>query len=492
MSQVLLVETDDARLQSLEEELGNSPLVRASSTQETASLLRAEGNFKLLITPAKAPQVDGFQIALAAREFAPEARLVILTDLSAEALPLISEHCIAHYVDANTPKEDLALLGKAILEGRTDAAGILDDLELIDIVVLACLGHRSAVLHVHHDESKGRIIFAEGQIRHAEFQDLLGAPALFELLALQQGDIFMQSRLDEFDVSIEENWLDLLSEGLPSIERRRLELTEQAVHEVDEVEAITDSDVAAFLGVQDYPEDGSSPGSSEAMTLFSKEEIIELEELHSAEEIASENLIPIHDSAPFPLPEVAEAPQDDAAEWKLESLNPRAPIQNPEDSLSVHDAPTAQPRIPLPTSRPAPPPRSHTSPLHPRPGHKLHSTLDILQQEIPEFLASSVVNLEDGFSVASLHADAAFDISAASAFYSDFLASCTRAVQGFGLHQAQTEDVLLTTAEHYVLLRPIQGTTFVHMLWLGRDGNLGIAKVTMRRYEPSLAQALPH
>ena len=79
----------------------------------------------------------------------------------------------------------------------------------------------------------------------------------------------------------------------------------------------------------------------------------------------------------------------------------------------------------------------------------------------------------------------------ASAFFSDFLNACSRGIHGFGLAPT-LEEIQITTSRHTILMRAVRGTPYLHLALIGREGNLGIARVVMRRYEPLFAQILPH
>jgi hypothetical protein len=461
MKHILMIGVDDPRLQALTPHLEEIHIHRALNTPGALDQVRRQDRLALLITPAQAQDIDGFQIVLAAREYAPEARVIILTDQPAATMPLISEHCIAHYVDAEVDTDDLLHLVRATLDDLTDLAGRLDDLELMDITVLACLTRRSAVLHIHHNTDKGQIVFHEGDIAHASFRELRGADALFELLALQQGDIFMQNRAEEFERTITLPWHELLLGGFLEIEARRLALAhlQRGAAEPLHQDAITDHDVAALLGLEDYHDPQSEPESPEP-NFFSSDELREFEE-------------------------VEEAPH-----FPPTTSSPRIPIPEPSRELLLERPPAPAPTRPrYAPAAPAPAPRQ--APRQAPPAIPLHDILERLQVEIPEFLATQIIHTVDGLPLASLHSLDGLDDEGCAAFYSDFFNASLRAVHGYGL-SPQLEDTLITTQQHYLLLRALPSSPFLHLVLMGRQGNLGIAKVLMRQFESQLLQALPN
>lgn len=476
MKHVLLVGVDDDRLQPLVQQLNDVHLHRALNTPGALEQVRRQKDLALLITPAWSQDIDGFQIVLAAREYIPEARVVVLTEEDGSQMPLISEHCIAHYVDRDTDTDALLELVRASLSNLTDVAGRLDDLELMDIAVLACLSKRSAVLHIHHNTDKGQITFHDGQIAHASFRDLEGRPALFELLALQQGDIFMQNRVEELVVSIEETWKDLLTGGFLEIEGRRLALTQlgrASQEDPSHKDAITDTDVAALLGLEDYPDPvEEQPHSGE---FFSSEELREFEDTGAPPVIEEFDEDFVDD--PFPPDPNTDLSLELPPEALSHSGQPRYAAQQP------HTRPAPRAAAAAAVASVAPPPLQ-------APQMPLHDLLERLELEIPEFQGTQLVHLTDGLSIASLHTQPHFDDASCAAFYSDYFNACLRAVHGYGLPPS-LEESLITTEHHYILLRALRQTPFLHLVIMGRAGNLGIAKVLMRQFEPELIRALP-
>ena len=121
---------------------------------------------------------------------------------------------------------------------------------------------------------------------------------------------------------------------------------------------------------------------------------------------------------------------------------------------------------------------------------RLQKLLNAFCEEIPEFIATDIVHREDGLRVVGLTDLEDYDSLTASAFYSEVLNASHRALLGAGVDEAPKE-LLVTTDIIYVLLRAIGQTPFMHMTLMHRTGNLGIARVVLRRYEPLFEELLP-
>ncbi len=111
--------------------------------------------------------------------------------------------------------------------------------------------------------------------------------------------------------------------------------------------------------------------------------------------------------------------------------------------------------------------------------------------EIPEFIATAVVNLENGLYIAGLSMDPKFDPETGAAFYSEVIKSHEKAVEMLGGEEmlGETEDILITMEKVYFLLRKL-GKKHFHALVISRKGNLGLSRIIMKKYEPFFMEAL--
>ncbi len=465
MYNILLVEPDDEFLAVLVNRLGSQSNVTVHGVSDSATALEVmeqQARLDLIITAAHEPgSIDGFQLVLAARDTASKARLIVSTSLNAAQMQTISNHSVARYVPRAINPDDLTILSQQALAGAEGAAGKLGDLELLDVVVMACACERTATLHVRQGNHKGRIIFREGRLEHAELGPLTGPDALFELLSLQQGDIFLQGRIEEYERSIHDPWADVLSKGLDSLPERR------ARHGSDDEQgaaSITEDDVA-LLGLGD-PEDEDE---DEENAFFSQEELADLGDLDIPEPS---------------MPKFSQTPMEADNTPVLLGRPAQTPSGRRFAKISPPSAITAPPPAPQ-----HPPQRPATSSAGLSTG--LREALTRLQYDVPEFIAVDIIHGAEGMSLGSMQTGTQYDSTIASAYYGDMVHACIQGISGFGL-PPELEDIQITTNRHYILLRAVSGTPYVVLLLMGREGNLGIARVVLRRCEGLLAQLLPH
>ncbi|HZF47345.1 MAG TPA: hypothetical protein VE093_01785 [Polyangiaceae bacterium] len=120
---------------------------------------------------------------------------------------------------------------------------------------------------------------------------------------------------------------------------------------------------------------------------------------------------------------------------------------------------------------------------------KLDDLIKKFREEIPHFIATDVVNIETGLSVAGGSVDPDFDASVAAACYAEVTKSNRQALDLLGLGGQTTEDILVSTREAYLLLRLI-GNDHYHGLAITKHGALGYARSVMKKYEPKLLDAI--
>ncbi|MFW5967740.1 MAG: DUF4388 domain-containing protein [Persicimonas sp.] len=311
MHRILIVDQDEHLLWALEKNLfperDDFELVTASEGEVGMEHLK-EGDVDLLICDIKMPgEVDGFQLILRAKEIAPDARVIIMTAFGAGRIESFAERMgITHYIEKPFNISDLREMALDLFDEREGFQGMLSDLELTDIIQMLCLSNRSTVLHLKHKDHRGKIVFDRGKLVHAEFDNEEGVEAVYGMLALSQGDIFMESGPEYDERTIEVGWQDLLLEAAKRADEARLaeqsgvepddgtpfasfRPSESAEIDLDEVSAAGAASSAAEVDAAEQ----SDPGGDEQLAGLSDEDSFfteeELEEIGMASSAAIDN-----------------------------------------------------------------------------------------------------------------------------------------------------------------------------------------------------------
>ncbi len=123
-------------------------------------------------------------------------------------------------------------------------------------------------------------------------------------------------------------------------------------------------------------------------------------------------------------------------------------------------------------------------------GGSLQELIDRFCDEAEGFIATSVVRRKDRSLVGGRSVDARLDPMAAAGF-AGIVESHLAAVEqlGMGSVWGETEDILITTAKAYLLIR-LLGDGHYHWLAVSSEANLALCRLLMRSHEPFLLSAL--
>ncbi|WP_158542344.1 DUF4388 domain-containing protein [Lujinxingia litoralis] len=520
MYHILIVDEEEHLLWALERNLfpqRQDIIVHTARSGEDGLRILDQQPIDLLISDIKMPgAVDGFQLILRAKEMAPDARVMIITAFGTHRIQNFAERIgISHYIEKPFTVDEVRDAILEILNEKEGFQGVLSDLELTDIIQMLCLAKRTALLHLKHRDHRGRIVFDHGEVTHAEFDGEVGPEAVYEMLALRQGDIFMQSDFEPMAPTIDMGWQDLLLEGVRRTDERRFEEEQQIGPSIGgavsgNVEPVLDLDDEDFTpgrtltpmggGAEtvfssSFETEPSQPGladsSSSAALLFSQ---AELDEMAAASEDVLETAEPLASGGIEELSEVELGPvmsqSDFPGERKRRKTSPgmsavSAQVVVTEESgeFELFAAPALNGRHvdeELATSVPE---------LSPAEGES-HPLLEDFVRECPGLRATGLVDAKSGqpLEFLALRGDRSFEESELSMRMAEVFRRAHRSVQALHADDA-LEEMQMAMAGDYVLIRALRGTPFVHLAVIEREASLGIALVLMRQLGRRLAES---
>ncbi|TXD39240.1 response regulator [Lujinxingia vulgaris] len=522
MYHILIVDEEEHLLWALERNLfpqRQDIAVHTARSGEEGLRILDDQPIDLLISDIKMPgAVDGFQLILRAKEMAPDARVMIITAFGTHRIQNFAERIgISHYIEKPFTVDEVRDAILEILNEKEGFQGVLSDLELTDIIQMLCLAKRTALLHLKHRDHRGRIVFDAGEVTHAEFDGEVGPEAVYQMLALRQGDIFMQSDFEPVPPTIDMGWQDLLLEGVRRTDEQRFEEEQQAGPSIGgevagEVEPVLDLDLddedfapsrsltpmgvgAATMFASTFETEPSQPGlaesSSSAALLFSQ---AELDEMAAASGGAVEEAAPLAQPRPEPaaalsspgieeLSEVEMGPavsQSDFPGRKRRKTSPgmsavSAQVVVTEESgeFELFAAPALNGRHAESSAEPQAVSGSDTAP---------GSLLEEFVRECPGLRATGLVNAQQGQALEflTLRGDTALDESELSVRLAEVFRRAHRSVRALYPDDA-LEEMQMAMAGDYVLIRALEGSPYVHLAIVEREASLGIALVLMRQ-----------
>lgn len=117
---------------------------------------------------------------------------------------------------------------------------------------------------------------------------------------------------------------------------------------------------------------------------------------------------------------------------------------------------------------------------------------DVMQEflsSVDEVLMSMIVNLDDAIPITGHTTDESIDVSIPLAYLTEVARKAMSATENANL--GVCEDILLTTNEHFIIVRIIPNSDYVHIVVLTRKGNWGVTKITMGKFAQKFREALP-
>jgi hypothetical protein len=120
---------------------------------------------------------------------------------------------------------------------------------------------------------------------------------------------------------------------------------------------------------------------------------------------------------------------------------------------------------------------------------KLKAVLERSTGNIAGVVASSVVDIETAEVLAGFTCREDFDIQSLSMAYSDLARFQMRAAEGL-LGDQRTIDMLLTTDEVAIILRPVDDLMCLHIVVVERSKGVGLARKAMEAWEGEMTQVI--
>lgn len=178
-----------------------------------------EHNFDMIVVDERMPVMSGLQFVRLARGRFPNVPIVVLTGHAEEQTrTALSREGVEVMLEKPTSSEDfhtlfLTLNELLALEHSKGFRGLMQNVELQDILQLECLRRNSSVLEVFSQSESGEIVIRTGGIVHAAVGPLSGEPAFFHLLNLKDGEFRLKPYAEPAAKTVGRHWEMLLLEA---------------------------------------------------------------------------------------------------------------------------------------------------------------------------------------------------------------------------------------------------------------------------------------
>ncbi len=112
---------------------------------------------------------------------------------------------------------------------------------------------------------------------------------------------------------------------------------------------------------------------------------------------------------------------------------------------------------------------------------QIQDTFDRVAQDIPGFIAASLVDLESGMTLGARSVRPDFDLTAASAYNSEMVKQKLKIMKALKL-DTTLEDMILTLGDQIHLIRLISPTSFIYLAADRAQSNLAIVRNAVNKH----------
>lgn len=117
--------------------------------------------------------------------------------------------------------------------------------------------------------------------------------------------------------------------------------------------------------------------------------------------------------------------------------------------------------------------------------NQIQEVFERFVDEIPGFIAVSLVDLDSGMTLATRSVRPDFDLSVASAYNSEIVKAKLKAIRALGL-KGGLEDMLLTLSDQIHLIRIVSATSFLYLAADRASANLAIVRNVVNKHASGL------
>ncbi len=117
---------------------------------------------------------------------------------------------------------------------------------------------------------------------------------------------------------------------------------------------------------------------------------------------------------------------------------------------------------------------------------QIQETFERVANDVPGFIAASLVDLESGMTLGARTSRTEFDLTAASAYNSEMVKQKQKIMRALNL-KTTLEDMLITLGDQIHLIKLVTPTSFVYLAADRASTNLAIVRNAVNKHASTLA-----
>ena len=215
MKRVLIVDDDESFLLSLIDGFkayeDKFTISTANDGLEAVETLKNE-EISLVLTDLKMPRMDGFELVAHLSSNYPEIPVIVMTAFGTpEMEDNLRDMGTFQYIEKPI---DFTVLVEKILKGlRGRSKGFITGVSLSSFLQLLELDRKSCTLNIHAGNKSGTIYLLNGELIEAQYDDLRGKEAAFEIVGWKNVEIEIENSCSITESNIKESLGFILLEG---------------------------------------------------------------------------------------------------------------------------------------------------------------------------------------------------------------------------------------------------------------------------------------
>ena len=218
LKKVLIVDDEETLTWSMAKSLSRDRdkyEVEIANNGEEALDVLSKTPIDLVISDIRMPDINGLDLLIRIKRDYPQTKVIIMTAYgSSDVQKEASNRGSLYYIEKPFEINEIRKLILDLVREKKGFEGKLFDLQLTDIIQMNCLGRVTTSLVITKDDHRGVIYFNEGEIVHAECDDIAGEEAFYNILGWQEGKFVSNIGTLPARETISSPWEHLLMEGM--------------------------------------------------------------------------------------------------------------------------------------------------------------------------------------------------------------------------------------------------------------------------------------
>lgn len=176
----------------------------------------------LVISDIRMPEISGLELLTKIKDAYPNTKVVIMTAYgSSEVQDEANKLGCLKYIEKPFEINEIRQLIIGSIQEKKGFEGKISEFQITDLIQMNCLGRMTTALYIEHEGTQGEIYFDEGNIVHAEFENLQGEEAFFEILSWEGGNFSVEREKAPAKETIIKGWQSVLLEGMRRLDENK-------------------------------------------------------------------------------------------------------------------------------------------------------------------------------------------------------------------------------------------------------------------------------